>query len=291
MKVLDGKKLSEDILSEIFESSKCYNFYNSDREDMAIVPKAVFIQLGDDMASNTYITNKVIAMCKCGFEYHIHKLGIDTSEEELCELIYKLNADRTVHGIMVQLPLPNHINTTRIKESIFIEKDIDGFNPINLGLACMGVTEDVYLPATPAGIMEMIDRYELDLDGKHVVVLGRSETVGRPIANILSNKQYNATVTLCHSHTKDVSRYTKMADLIICAIGKANYLTAGMVTEGVTIIDVGINRGQDGKLCGDCDKSVHSVAEYVSPVPGGVGPMTVAMLMNNILKAHTNSLL
>lgn len=291
MKVLDGKKLSEDILSEIFESSKCYNFYNSDREDLAIVPKAVFIQLGDDMASNTYITNKVIAMCKCGFEYHIHKLGIDTSEEELCELIYKLNADRTVHGIMVQLPLPNHINTTRIKESIFIEKDIDGFNPINLGLACMGVTEDVYLPATPAGIMEMIDRYELDLDGKHVVVLGRSETVGRPIANILSNKQYNATVTLCHSHTKDVSRYTKMADLIICAIGKANYLTSDMVTEGVTIIDVGINRGQDGKLCGDCDKSVHSVAEYVSPVPGGVGPMTVAMLMNNILKAHTNSLL
>lgn len=283
MELLNGKKLSEKIIKQISECGYSNYFVPSEQDE--VKPKGVFIQVGDDYASTLYIKNKIKAMEACNFEYELYRCSSDISEDSLLDVIYEMNDDPTVAGIMVQLPLPKHIDEESVKNAISPYKDIDGFSIENLGSVCAGKTSGI-IPATPQGILMLLHEYDINVEGKHVVVLGRSETVGRPIANLLSNKEHNATVTLCHSYTGDIKKFTKMADIVICAIGQPNFLTKDMIKKGAVIIDVGINRDSEGNLCGDCDASVQEVASYVTPVPGGVGPMTVASLMCNLLELH-----
>lgn len=260
-------------------------------------PGLVAILVGENPASKVYVNSKKKACDNIGFHSEVLKLSENISELELVEIVQKYNENELFDGILVQLPLPKHISEDKIIETISSEKDVDGFHPINVGKLSIG--QDSLIPCTPYGILELLKRYKIQTVGKHVVVVGRSNIVGKPIANLMLQKNNNAnsTVTIVHSATKNISHYTKQADILIAAIGKANFITAEMIKENATIIDVGINRIEDSnspkgyKLVGDVDfNSVSEKAEFITPVPGGVGPMTIAMLMKNTYKAYLRNI-
>ena len=269
---LDGKKIKTEILDELkIEVSK-----------LTDKPNFVVIQVGDNPASNVYIKQKAKMAEYVGYGYKHLRLAEDVTEEELLIEIDKLNKDKNVHGILVQMPLPEHINTNTIQNAVLPEKDVDGLSDVNAGKLFHG--KDALFSCTPYGVMELLKRYKISVEGKHAVIIGRSNLVGKPMSVMLTNA--GATVTLCHSKTKDLVKHTKMADILIVCVGKPKMITSEMVSEGTIIIDVGINRLADG-LCGDVDyENVVNKCSYITPVPGGVGPMTVAMLGKNILKAY-----
>ncbi len=286
MTIIDGKKISDEIKAELktkIEKNKSEGFG---------VPGLAAILVGDDPASQVYVNSKRKACEKIGMKSVVEILPADTTQEKLIEVVRKYNVDNNFNGILVQLPLPSHISEQKVIETILPEKDVDGFHPINVGKLVIGL--ETFFPCTPYGIVELLKRYKIDTNGKHVVVVGRSNIVGKPIANMLlqKNKFANAIVTVVHSATKDISQYTKEADILIAAIGKPNFITSEMVKNGVVVIDVGINRIEDStkkkgyRIVGDVDfDSVSSKASYITPVPGGVGRMTIAMLLQNTYNA------
>ncbi|WP_216829444.1 bifunctional methylenetetrahydrofolate dehydrogenase/methenyltetrahydrofolate cyclohydrolase FolD [Alkalihalobacterium elongatum] len=245
-----------------------------------IVPGLAVILIGEHPASKSYVSGKVKACEEVGIRSVLIEKSEDITEEELLNLIESLNNDSEIHGILVQLPLPKHISERAVIEKISPEKDVDGFHPISIGKMMIG--EETFLPCTPFGIVEMLKSKEIKLEGKHVVVIGRSNIVGKPVGQLLLNE--NATVTYCHSRTENMKELTKQADILIVAVGKANFVDASYVKEGAAVIDVGVNRLDTGKLCGDVVfDEVKEVASYLTPVPGGVGPMTITMLLHNTI--------
>lgn len=286
MILIDGKKISSEIKNELKE--KISELIKEGKN----VPGLVAILVGDDPASNIYVTNKGKACEEIGMLTKTEVLSAAISEADLLSLIDKYNVDSNYHGILVQLPLPEHIDENKVIERISPKKDVDGFHPVSVGNLVIG--KDTFASCTPAGIQELLKRYSISTEGKHVVVVGRSNIVGKPIANILLQKQKyaNAVVTVCHSAAKDLSYFTKQADILIAAIGKPNFINGEMVKDGVVVIDVGINRINDPsksrgyRITGDVDfDSVSKKASYITPVPGGVGLMTIAMLLSNTYKA------
>ena len=276
-----SKQIREEITKEVEEL----------KEKHGITPGLATILVGEDPGSKVYVGQKEKACNNLGIYSARTDLPDDTSEADLLDLVKKLNDDPKIHGILCQLPLPKHIDATRVIYAIDPDKDVDCFHPVNVGTLMIGTGR--FLPCTPHGIMELLKRYDVATDGKHVVVVGRSNIVGKPIANLMLQRSPggNATVTLCHTGTKDLAAFTKMADILIVAIGQPKAITADMVKEGVVVIDVGVNRigkTPEGKgiLAGDVDfDSVQEKAAAITPVPGGVGPMTITMLMNNTVKA------
>lgn len=247
-----------------------------------IIPKLTVIMVGDNTASRVYVRNKSRACNEVGVEYEEFFLDSNISQKELLDLIKKLNDDKTVNGILLQSPLPQHLDINEAFRTIDYRKDVDGFHPMNVGKLVLG--QDTFVSCTPYGIMRLFEEYNIDLCGKNVVILGRSNIVGKPLVQCCLNN--NATVTICHSKTKDIKEVTKNADVLVVAIGKPHFLEANMVKDGAIIVDVGINRIDTGKIVGDVDfENVSKKASYITPVPGGVGPMTVAMLLNNVIKA------
>lgn len=286
MILIDGRKISSDIRNEL--KVKILKL----KEEGRNVPGLAAILVGDDPASNIYVTNKGKACEEIGMRTKTEYLPSTISESDLLSLIDKYNSDDNFHGILVQLPLPKHIDENKVIEKISPRKDVDGFHPVSVGNLVIG--KDTFASCTPAGIQELLKRYNISTEGKHVVVVGRSNIVGKPIANILIQKQKyaNAVVTVCHSAAKDLSYFTKQADILIAAIGRPNFINGEMVKEGVVVIDVGINRIEDStksrgyRITGDVDfDSVSKKASYITPVPGGVGLMTIAMLLSNTYKA------
>lgn len=286
MKLIDGKQTAQEIreelkqkISELKDKGKNY-------------PGLVAIIVGDDPASQIYVSSKEKACNEIGMRSKVEKLSEDITEEELLKLIEIYNQNDDYHGILVQLPLPEHINEEKVIEAISPTKDVDGFHPISVGNLVIG--KDAFASCTPAGIQELLKRYNIPTKGKHVVVVGRSNIVGKPIANIMLQKKpdANSIVTVCHSAAGDLSKFTKQADILIAAIGRANFITEEMVKDDVVVIDVGINRVDDStrkkgyRVVGDVDfENVSKKASYITPVPGGVGPMTIAMLLSNTFKA------
>ncbi len=289
MIILDGKKTSNDLKDEIAESVKL-------RKSKGLkMPHLAAILVGTDGASMTYVNSKVKACEKVGFNSTLIDLPEDTTEEQLLHEIEDLNKDKDIDGFIVQLPLPKHIDEQKVLMAVDPNKDVDGFHPVNVGK--MALDLPTFLPATPYGILELLERYQIETAGKNVVVIGRSHIVGRPMSILLSQKRTigNATVTVAHSRTENLIELTQNADIIIAALGKAEFLTGDMVKDGVTIIDVGITRVEDAsrkrgyRLAGDVDfESVSKKAAFITPVPGGVGPMTIAMLLKNTLLACGN---
>lgn len=278
MILLDGRALSVKIKNDLKQISKELEF-------KGIKPCLAVILVGNDAASETYVKAKAKACEECGIKSLVYKLDSATTTTELLALINTLNYDDTVDGILVQLPLPSHINKNLILESIISSKDVDGFHPTNVGYLNLGV-ESGFLPCTPLGVMKLLRAYDIKLEGLDSVVIGASNIVGRPMATMLLNA--GASVSVCHIKTKDLSLYTKRADLIIVAAGCVNLLTADMVKEGAIVVDVGINR-VEGKIRGDVDfEGLYEKVSYISPVPGGVGPMTITMLLENTLKSAKN---
>jgi methylenetetrahydrofolate dehydrogenase (NADP+)/methenyltetrahydrofolate cyclohydrolase len=287
MTILDGKKISNDIKDEIAAQVEIMKA-NGEK-----VPHLVAVLVGTDGASMTYVGAKVKACERIGFESTLIDLPEDTSEEDLLNYIHKLNNDKDINGFIVQLPLPKHIDDQKVLMAIDPDKDVDGFHPTNVGKMTLNLP--TFLPATPFGILELLERYNIETSGKNVVVMGRSHIVGRPMSILMSQKRKagNATVTVVHSRTKDLSEITRSADIVVAAIGISEFLTADMVKDGVVIIDVGITRVPDKtkkrgyRLAGDVNfESVSEKASYITPVPGGVGPMTIAMLLKNTLLAR-----
>ena len=273
--IINGKEIAEAVRQEIRNEV-------AELKEKGYVPGLAVILVGDNQASQTYVRNKEKACLDLGMNSVLIRKPATLSQEELIENIKELNQDDSIHGILVQLPLPKHINETAIIEAISPEKDVDGFHPINIGRMMTG--QDAFLPCTPYGVMVMLQHINYDLEGKHVVVVGRSNIVGKPAGQLMLNA--NATVTICHSKTKDLAYYTKQADVIVAAVGKRNTITSEHIKEGAVIIDVGMNRNDEGKLCGDVDyEDVLEKASYVTPVPGGVGPMTITMLMKNTVQS------
>ena len=251
-------------------------------KELNLVPKLTVVLVGDNPASRSYVRGKEKAAAEVGIDSDLIELPDSISEKELLDLIGELNENGEVHGILVQLPLPKQIDDQKVIESIHPDKDVDGFHPISIGKMMTGV--DTFLPCTPYGIIELIKSKNIEIKGKHAVVIGRSNIVGKPVGQLLLNE--DATVTYCHSKTENLVQYTKAADILIVAIGKANVITKEHIKDGAVIIDVGINRKADGKLTGDVDfDSVVEKAGYITPVPGGVGPMTITMLLKNTIKA------
>ncbi|OOX97706.1 bifunctional methylenetetrahydrofolate dehydrogenase/methenyltetrahydrofolate cyclohydrolase [Campylobacter coli] len=281
MTLLDGKALSAKIKQELKEKNKIL-------KENGVQTCLAVILVGNDPASQTYVNSKAKACEECDIKSLVYRLDENTTQNELLALINTLNHDDSVHGILVQLPLPKHISKNLILESIISSKDVDGFHPINVGYLNLGL-ESGFLPCTPLGVMKLLKAYDINLEGLDSVVIGASNIVGRPMATMLLNA--GCTVSICHIKTKDLSAYTKKADLIIVAAGCVNLLRADMVKEGAIIIDVGINRLENGKLVGDVDfEEVSKKASFITPVPGGVGPMTIAMLLENTVKSAKNSL-
>ena len=273
--IIDGKKLAKKIREEL--KKEC-----DELKEKNIYPKLAVIMVGDNQASKVYVRNKSKACDEIGIKYEEYLLKEDTTQDELIELIKKLNENKEINGILLQSPIPAHLNINQAFKSITYLKDVDGFTPSSIGKLSIG--EDTFISCTPYGVIKMFEEYDIDLTGKNVVILGRSNIVGKPLIQCCLNK--NATVTVCHSKTKDLEEYTKRADILISAIGKSKFVKQKMVKDGAVVIDVGINRGEDGKLTGDVDfENVEKKASYITPVPGGVGPMTIAMLMNNVIKA------
>lgn len=288
--IIDGKKIAEQIREELKVQ------VNELKTSGKKVPGLVTILVGDNPASQFYVNSKSKACTEIGMLSKIEKFNNNLSEAELIELVKHYNKDDNYHGILVQLPLPKHINEQKIIETIDPSKDVDGFHPVNVGNLVIG--NKTLFPCTPYGIVELLKRYNIKTDGKHVVVVGRSNIVGKPIANMLLQKKVgaNAVVTICHSASKDISQFTKLADILIAAIGKADFIKSDMVKDGVVVIDVGINRVDDNsakkgyRVVGDVDyENVAKKASYITPVPGGVGPMTIAMLLKNTFEAYTRT--
>jgi methylenetetrahydrofolate dehydrogenase (NADP+) / methenyltetrahydrofolate cyclohydrolase len=287
MTLIDGKKIASDIRNELKEK------INAAKSEGKNIPGLVAILIGDDPASKIYVTSKGKACEEIGMRSKTEILPSTITESELLSIIDNYNSNDDYHGILVQLPLPKHIDENKVIERISPKKDVDGFHPVSVGNLVIG--KDTFASCTPAGIQELLKRYNIPTEGKHVVIVGRSNIVGKPIANIMLQKKKfaNSVVTVCHSAASDLSQYTRQADILIAAIGKPNFIKAEMVKDGVVVIDVGINRIdapgsiKGYKIVGDVEfDSVSSKASYITPVPGGVGPMTIAMLLNNTYKSY-----
>ena len=280
-KIIDGKLVSEKIRNVIKEKAQRI------QKEFSRVPGLAAVLVGEDPASQIYVRNKRRSCEDVGIYSEEHKLSESTTQDELLSLIDKLNNDNKINGILVQLPLPSHINESLVLNSVSPEKDVDGFHPINAGYLFEG--QPKFIPCTPHGIIKMLEFYNVEIEGKNAVVLGRSNIVGKPAAILLLQK--NATVTICHSRTRNLNEILKNADIIVAAIGKAHFVKKEMVKEGAVIIDVGINRLENGKLAGDVDfDGVREVCSLITPVPGGVGPMTITMLLWNTLKSLEESI-
>lgn len=273
--IINGKEVAQRIRSELKEKV-------AELKKKGKILKFAVIMVGDNSASKIYIKNKSKACEEVGIDCEEYILDSKIQMEELLDLIKSLNDRADIHGILLQSPIPKNLDIDLAFRTISPEKDVDGFNPVNVGKLCLG--QDCFVACTPSGVMKLLEEYNIDIEGKNAVVIGRSNIVGKPMLQCLLNK--NATVTICHSKTKNLLEITKKADIIVAAIGKEKFLTADMIKEGAVVIDVGINRLEDGTICGDVDfENVKEKTSYITPVPGGVGPMTVAMLMNNIVKA------
>ena len=278
--IIDGKLVTAKIREEIKNESAAFE------KETGVKPGLAVIIVGDDPASQVYVRNKGKACEEVGFYSEIHRLPAETTEEELLTLVHSLNENEKIHGILVQSPLPKHLDEALIVNNIRYEKDVDAFHPVNVGKIMIG--DYNFLPCTPAGVMELLKAYDIDVCGKEVAVVGRSNIVGKPQAMLMLHA--NATVTICHSRTKNLKEVLNRADIVVMAIGKAKFLTADMIKEGAVVIDVGMNRDENGKLCGDVDfEECEKKASYITPVPGGVGPMTITMLMKNTLTAAKTS--
>ncbi|MFJ7927998.1 bifunctional methylenetetrahydrofolate dehydrogenase/methenyltetrahydrofolate cyclohydrolase FolD [Peribacillus sp. NPDC096448] len=278
--LINGNEIAESVRQEISKEVQQLREKN-------IVPGLAVILVGDNQASQTYVRHKQKACEDLGMHSVLIKKPAELSQEELIQSIAELNEDDSIHGILVQLPLPGHIQEKAIIEAISPEKDVDGFHPINIGRMMTG--QDAFLPCTPYGVMVMLEYIDYDLEGKHVVIVGRSNIVGKPAGQLFLNA--NATVTYCHSRTKDLAYYTKQADVVVAAVGKRDTITSDHIKEGAIVIDVGMNRNDEGKLCGDVAfDEVKNKASYITPVPKGVGPMTITMLMKNTVKSAQKAL-
>jgi len=274
-KIIDGKELAKKIRTELKQEVETL-------QQKGIQPKLAVILVGNDKASQIYVRNKNRACEELGITFEEFMLEETTTMQTLLQIIQTLNERKDIHGILLQSPIPKPLDIDQAIQTILPEKDVDGFHPVNVGKLTIG--QDTFISCTPQGIIKMLETYEIPLEGKHVVVIGRSNIVGKPLIPCLLMK--NATVTVCHSKTNHIEEITKQADIVISAVGKAKFVTADMIKQGATVIDVGINRNEAGKIEGDVDfESVSQKAEYITPVPGGVGPMTIAMLMNNVVKA------
>jgi len=280
--VIDGKAVGQRVREEVKQQVALLR-------EKGIVPCLAVVLAGEDPASISYVTAKEKALAEAGMDGRDIRLPATIGEVELLNLIAQLNADKKVHGILVQLPLPNHIKEDRIITAIDPAKDVDGFHPISVGNMVLG--RPGFLPCTPHGVLVLLREMHIPLSGAHAVVVGRSNIVGKPLATLLTRKDVNATLTVCHTGTNDLSKYTLQADILIAAAGKPALITPGMVRQGAAVIDVGVNRVPDTstksgfRLCGDVDPAVVEKAGYITPVPGGVGPMTIAMLMQNVVQA------
>lgn len=278
--IIEGKTLAQKIRSNL--KIDC-----EELKKQGITPKLAVILVGDDSASKVYVRNKSKACEDVGIEFEEYLLDANITQEKLIDLINVLNYKKDIHGILLQSPIPRHLNINEAFKTILPEKDVDGFHPLNVGK--LALNQDTFVSCTPYGIMKMFEEYGIELEGKNVTIIGRSNIVGKPLIQCCLNK--DATVTICHSKTKNLKEHTINADIVIVAIGKAKFITEDMIKEGAVIIDVGINRLDNGKLVGDVDfENVEKKASYITPVPGGVGPMTVAMLMNNVIKAAKQTL-
>ncbi len=274
--IIDGKQVSANVKEQVRQETEALFQKYGKRPGLAVVI------VGNDPASRVYVNNKKKACETVGFQSFEYALPEDTTQEELLELVQTLNEDKNVNGILVQLPVPKQIDDKAIINAISAEKDVDAFHPENVGRIMIG--EYAFLPCTPAGVMELIDSTGTEISGKRCVVIGRSNIVGKPMAMLLLHR--SGTVTICHSRTQNLAEITREADILVAAVGKANFVTGDMVKEGAVVIDVGMNRLENGKLCGDVNfAEVEPKASYITPVPGGVGPMTIAMLMKNTLTA------
>ena len=278
--VISGKECSEKVRAQIKDDVARF------RDRHGYLPGLTVIIVGENPASQVYVRNKKKACGDVGINSNVIAMPEQTTEEELLSCIDELNVDSSVHGILVQLPLPSHINEDKVINRISPDKDVDAFHPINVGKIMTGKFS--FLPCTPAGVMELLRVKDIEITGKHCVIIGRSNIVGKPQAMLMLKE--NATVTICHSKTENLKDITRQADILVAAVGRAGFVKADMVKENAVVIDVGINRLSDGTLCGDVDyREVEKVASYITPVPGGVGPMTITMLLKNTITAANNS--
>ena len=278
--IINGKEIGQEIRTGVATRVQAL-------KEKGITPGLAVILVGDNPASKTYVANKQKSCEQIGMYSELVKLPEDISEQALLEKIRELNERASIHGILVQLPLPKHINEDKVIQTISPEKDVDGFSPISVGKMMLG--QDTYLPCTPYGVMKMLEHAGIDVAGKHAVIVGRSHIVGKPMGQLLLQK--DATVTYTHSKTPDLPSFTRQADILIAAVGRANFITSEHIKEGAVVIDVGINRNQDNRLCGDVDfDDVQGIASHITPVPGGVGPMTITMLLENTVQAAEKEL-
>lgn len=275
--LIDGKTISAEAREQVANEVAAL------KEKSGVVPHLAAVLVGEDPASQVYVRNKERACEKCGLKSTLHRLPDSTTQDELLSLVQQLNGDSSVHGILVQLPLPKHLDSTPILDAILPAKDVDGFHPENVGLMLQGRPR--FLPCTPHGVMKMLEHQQVQIAGKHAVVIGRSDIVGKPMAALLLQRGADATVTICHSRTQNMAAITQQADILIAAVGIPNFVTQDMIKPGAVVIDVGINR-VDERLVGDVDFDAASeIASQITPVPGGVGPMTIAMLLKNTLES------
>lgn len=275
MQIIDGKKVSAEVKAQVAKETE-------ELKQQGITPGLAVVIVGDDPASRVYVNNKKKACEVVGFKSEEYALPAETTQEELLDLVNTLNNKKDINGILVQLPLPKHLDEKEVIEAINPIKDVDAFHATNVGKIMIGDYD--FLPCTPAGVMEMLASYDIDVNGKNCVVIGRSNIVGKPMAMLLLHK--NGTVTICHSRTQNLKEVCAGADILVAAVGIPKFVTADMVKEGAVVIDVGMDRDENGKLCGDVDfENVKDKTSYITPVPGGVGPMTIAMLMKNTIKA------
>ena len=279
-KKIDGKAIGQEIRNELKEEV-------ASLVEQGVQPGLAVILVGENPASETYVKNKEKSSKEAGMKSVLTKLPETVSEEDLLAEVEKLNEDETIDGILVQLPLPKHIDENKVIRAISPEKDVDGFHPMNVGKMLIG--QETFLPCTPYGIMQLLERSGVEIAGKHAVIIGRSNIVGKPMGQLLLQK--DATVTYCHSRTADLKKFTLQADILIVAIGMAKFITGDYVKEGAVVIDVGMNRDENDKLCGDVDyESAEKQASAITPVPGGVGPMTITMLLKNTVESAENKL-
>ena len=274
--IIDGKAVSASVRERIAKETAEF------AKKTGVIPGLAVIIVGENPASQVYVRNKHKACQDVGMYSVVIEMPENTTQEQLLEKVDELAKDNAIHGILVQLPLPAHIDEEMVIKAIPPEKDVDAFHPANVGRIMIG--NQSFVPCTPAGVMELLDAYDIEIEGKNCVIIGRSNIVGKPQAMLMLQK--NATVTICHSRTKNLAEVTSKADILVAAVGRSKFVTADMVKEGAVVIDVGINRGEDGKLCGDVDyDAVFDKVSYITPVPGGVGPMTITMLLKNTLTA------
>ncbi len=275
MQLIDGKALAKKVKEDLREQVEVL-------KEKGIYPKLAVVLVGENPASKVYVKNKSKACEKAGIEFEEVLLPEETKEETLCELVNTLNSRNDIHGILIQSPLPKHMDENKIFSLVKPEKDVDGFNPVNVGKLCIG--EDAFVSCTSFGVIRMLEEYNIETEGKRATIIGRSNIVGKPMIQCMLKK--NATVTVCHSKTQNIGEILRESDIIISAIGKPKFVKEDMVKDGAVVIDVGINRLEDGNIVGDVDfENVSKKASYITPVPGGVGPMTIAMLLTNVVKA------